>query len=70
MAVAVDARGLNCPQPLMMVMEAMKKDPGPLTVLVDSESAVESIARNLKREKRTLDISRSGSDVTLNIGPK
>jgi hypothetical protein len=54
----------------MTVMEAIKKDSGALKVLVDSESAVESIARQIKREKRTLEILRTDQEMTLLIGPK
>jgi TusA-related sulfurtransferase len=67
----IDARGLSCPQPLMMVLEAMKNDPGPLTVLVSSQSAVDSITRTVPREKRTLEVCRTdGDDITLKIGAK
>jgi TusA-related sulfurtransferase len=70
MTRTVDARGLSCPQPLMLVMEALKKEAGPFTVLADSESAAESIARHLKKVKRPLTVSRSGSEVSLEVGPK
>ncbi|MDR1870952.1 MAG: sulfurtransferase TusA family protein [Deltaproteobacteria bacterium] len=66
---AIDARGLSCPQPLSMVMSALKKEKGPITVLINSESAFESISRTLKSQKRTVAISRNGDEITLEIGP-
>ena len=32
--IEVDARGLSCPEPLMMTDEALKKGGGPVRVLV------------------------------------
>lgn len=48
--IEVDARGLSCPEPVMLVMEAWKKYPGePLKVYVTeaySRTNVEKLARN------------------------
>ena len=42
----IDARGLSCPQPVLMVQQAMKKNvPVSLTVLVDDQCAVGNITR-------------------------
>ncbi|MDR2142264.1 MAG: sulfurtransferase TusA family protein [Deltaproteobacteria bacterium] len=65
----VDARGLGCPQPLLMALEALKKEKGQLTIVVDSESALESIERALRREKRAVQVTRSGEEVSIAIGP-
>ena len=35
--VEVDARGLSCPEPLMMAMEAVKKNPGEKIIILVSE---------------------------------
>ncbi|MDR3203930.1 MAG: sulfurtransferase TusA family protein [Deltaproteobacteria bacterium] len=70
MTERVDARGLSCPQPLMLALEAMKKNVGPLTVIVDTESATESIERAVKREKRVYLIVRTGSVATFQIEGK
>jgi tRNA 2-thiouridine synthesizing protein A len=57
----VDARGLSCPQPVMMVNQAIKKQ-GKRTVevLVDSATALENVSRlgksagwNIKTEEQT-----------------
>jgi len=52
--IEVDARGLSCPEPLMMTNEAMKKHPGePLKVLLSeaySRTNVEKFARSKGRK--------------------
>ncbi|MDR0548174.1 MAG: sulfurtransferase TusA family protein [Deltaproteobacteria bacterium] len=67
---AIDARGLSCPQPLMMAQAALAKDSGPVVIIVDSESAVESVLRVLAREKREVAVTRSGQETTITAGPK
>jgi hypothetical protein len=53
----------------MLVMEALKKDKshGPMTILVDSESALESVLRVLNKEKRRTEVSRSGDETTVKV---
>ena len=44
MTVVIDARGLGCPQPVIMAKKAMEENEQ-VTVLVDNETAVENIRR-------------------------
>jgi tRNA 2-thiouridine synthesizing protein A len=45
----VDARGLSCPQPVMLVNEAIKKlNKGAIEVLVDSGTARDNVTRLAK----------------------
>lgn len=41
----VDARGLACPQPVIMARKAMQEGTGRITVIVDSETAVVNVTR-------------------------
>lgn len=42
----IDARGLSCPQPVLMAFEAMKKvQNGCLEILVDNEASQENVRR-------------------------
>ncbi len=41
----VDARGLSCPQPVLMAMQAMRKGSGEIEVLVDNEASRENVSR-------------------------
>ena len=46
MSETVDARGLSCPQPVLMAMEQMKKtQTGEIVVLVDAEASKENVSR-------------------------
>ncbi|MCX7981313.1 MAG: sulfurtransferase TusA family protein [Syntrophales bacterium] len=45
----VDARGLSCPQPVIMVDRALKEGNGHLEVLVDNEVSKENVLRFLNK---------------------
>lgn len=46
MATTVDARGLSCPQPVIMALDAIKGGAeGTLVVLVDTETSKENVSR-------------------------
>lgn len=46
MTTTVDARGLSCPQPVLMTMEEMKKvNKGEILVLVDTDTSKENVSR-------------------------
>lgn len=46
MDTTVDARGLSCPQPVLITMEQIKKmEKGRIQVLVDTDTSKENVAR-------------------------
>ena len=46
MAVKIDARGLSCPQPVILALEEMKKqENNELVILVDTDTAKENVSR-------------------------
>jgi len=46
MSQIVDARGLSCPQPVIMTLEVMKKvGKGEIQVLVDTDTSKENVSR-------------------------
>jgi TusA-related sulfurtransferase len=46
MITTIDARGLSCPQPVLLTLEAIKKAAkGQLTVLVDTDTSKENVLR-------------------------
>jgi TusA-related sulfurtransferase len=46
MSITVDARGLSCPQPVIMTMAKIKElDTGEFTVLVDTDTSKENVSR-------------------------
>ena len=43
---SIDARGLSCPQPVMLARQALQKiDKGTVAVLVDSSTALDNVSR-------------------------
>ncbi len=46
MPKTIDARGLSCPQPVLLTLEAMKQlVKGQIAILVDTETARENVIR-------------------------
>lgn len=46
MSINVDARGLSCPQPVMMTLDAIKSaGADEIIILVDNETAKENVCR-------------------------
>ncbi len=46
MSITVDARGLSCPQPVIMTMAKIKEmGTGEFTVLVDTDTSKENVSR-------------------------
>jgi len=46
MSTTVDARGLSCPQPVLMTMDEIKKaKQGEIVVLVDTDTSKENVSR-------------------------
>lgn len=46
MSITVDARGLSCPQPVIITMAKIKElDTGEFTVLVDTDTSKENVSR-------------------------
>ena len=52
MGTIVDARGLSCPQPVLMTLEKIKKlTKGEIEILVDTETSKENVSRAAKSQK-------------------
>lgn len=46
MAEIVDARGLSCPEPVLLTLEAIKKHGrGEIEILVDTDTSKENVSR-------------------------
>jgi TusA-related sulfurtransferase len=46
MSKTIDTRGLSCPQPVLMTMDAIKSgEASEMTVLVDNEASKENVSR-------------------------
>ena len=69
MAEVVDARGLSCPQPVIITVNAIKAgDQDQLTVLVDTDAAKENVSRATNAQGwRVLDIQPEGEGYQIKI---
>lgn len=64
----IDARGLSCPMPVVMVQNEVKKNrPEVLQVMVDNRVAVENIRRYAALQKYSVEVSESGGEFTLTL---
>ena len=64
----VDARGLLCPMPVVMVQKEVKTNkPDVLEVLVDDQCAVENITRYAGSCGYQVTVTKDGSDYKLEL---
>ena len=64
----IDARGLLCPMPVVMVQKAVKADkPQKLEVLVDNRTAVENIGRYAASQGYSVQEQAQGEDFLLTL---
>ncbi len=64
----LDARGLSCPQPLILTTRALKQSDAPFDVLVDDVVARENILRMLAdRYGLTPDVQAEGDEFRIQI---
>jgi tRNA 2-thiouridine synthesizing protein A len=51
MSNIIDAKGLSCPQPVILTLNAIKKtNKGELVILVDTDTAKENVSRATKAQ--------------------
>lgn len=70
MAKSIDARGLSCPQPVLMTAAAINKGEFPITVLVDGMTAEENIRRFATNKGLDVVITHKDDEASLVIKKK
>ena len=65
--ITVDARGLSCPQPVVLTMEALKKHAEAYEVLVDNQTALNNVSRFAKNAGKTVSFTESGEDYIIEV---
>ena len=64
----IDARGLSCPMPVVMVQNEVKKNaPAELSVMVDNQVAVENITRYATLQKYAVTVEENAGEFTLTL---
>ena len=60
MSEIVDAKGLSCPQPVILTRRKIKElKKGTFEVLVDTETSVENVLRMAKRDKWGVEVEET-----------
>ena len=69
MGSVVDARGLSCPQPVLMTLGEIKKlGKGEIEVLVDTDTSKENVSRAAESQGwKVQDIRREGEGYRIEI---
>ena len=63
----VDARGLSCPQPVLLAKKAIGKDPEGVQLLVDNTTARDNITRFGNNSGYKVDVKKQGEDFLLTL---
>jgi tRNA 2-thiouridine synthesizing protein A len=69
MSTIVDARGLSCPQPVLMTLEETKKlNKGEIEILVDTDTSKENVSRAAESQKwQVQEIREEGEGYRIKI---
>ena len=69
MSTIVDARGLSCPQPVLMTLEEIDNlTKGEIEILVDTETSKENVSRAAESRKwRVKEIHKEGEGYRVKI---
>lgn len=67
MTVQVDARGLSCPQPVMLAAEAVQQGKFPVVVLVDTVTSRENVSRMARSKGLKVEIEDLNGEFKLTL---
>ncbi len=65
MSNIVDARGLSCPQPVIMTQKAIATGSFPIEVYVDTVTSRENVRRMAEKHGFKVEISQQGDEFKL-----
>ena len=63
----LDARGLSCPEPVIMIREAMKTRADSYQITVDNVASRENVTRFAEHAGYKVEVAESGGEYTLTI---
>jgi TusA-related sulfurtransferase len=67
MTATVDARGLSCPQPVILARRALAAGDLPVVVLVDTVTARENVTRMVQKAGFQVQVEVQGEEFRLTI---
>ncbi|MDY0095256.1 MAG: sulfurtransferase TusA family protein [Candidatus Vecturithrix sp.] len=65
MATQVDARGLSCPQPVILTRSAIQKGDFPIEVLVETVTSRENVRRMSEKSGCRVEVQDMGDEFKL-----
>lgn len=63
----VDARGLSCPEPVIITKKALTSKENSYTILVDNVTAKENVTRFAVNQGYKVSVSEQGEDYVLTV---
>lgn len=67
MTVTVDARGLSCPQPVILARKAINEGKLPIEVLVDTVTSRENVRRAAEKAGLKVQVEEMGDEFKLTL---
>ena len=67
MTKIVDARGLNCPQPVILTKKAMESDGANLTTIVNNKTALENVSKLAQSQGYNFEVEEKASDFHIHM---
>ncbi len=67
MSVQIDARGLSCPQPVILSKQAIQAGQFPIDVLVDTVTSRENVRRMAEKAGCKVRIEEVGSEFKMEL---
>jgi TusA-related sulfurtransferase len=66
MSQIIDARGLSCPQPVILTNQKIKEmGKGEFEVIVDTETSKENVSRLAQQSGWKIEVKQEGEDIRL-----
>ena len=63
----IDARGLSCPEPVILISQAMKSRDNAYEIIVDNRVSRENVTRYAEHQGYTVSVSEADGEFTLSI---
>ena len=63
----LDARGLSCPEPVIMISQAMKNGDSVYEILVDNRVSRENVTRYAEHQGYKVTVTEQGGEFVLTI---
>ena len=64
---AIDARGLSCPEPVILISRAMKSGESAYEIIVDNRVSRENVTRNAEHQGYKVSVEEADGEYTLSI---